>query len=303
MVITGEQLRRLSEIELQLALDAPEIVFARVAADQKMHIVEAFKRKGEVVAVTGDGVNDAPALRAAHIGIAMGQTGTDVAKEAADMVLLDDNFASIVNAMEEGRAVFDNVRKFLTYVLVHNVAELLPYLAFMLFRIPLALTAIQALIIDMGTDALAALGLGLIEGASAGCLLLRAARCRLDLWPATGRTRSRLPACHHGNLERHHRHADRERLPLPQPIAFDTLHRARRQCAHPVRCGHRSESATDDQLHAVGQRPSRDSTAERGNVGLYASICSGYADTGRVTQSAGPPPQAMMTAGVFAPHR
>lgn len=159
-VITGEQLRRLSEVELQLALDAPEIVFARVAADQKMRIVEALKRKGEVVAVTGDGVNDAPALKTAHIGIAMGLAGTDVAKEAADMVLLDDNFASIVNAVEEGRAVFDNVRKFLTYVLVHNVAELMPYLAFMLFRIPLALTAIQALIIDMGTDALAALGLG-----------------------------------------------------------------------------------------------------------------------------------------------
>jgi calcium-translocating P-type ATPase len=159
-VITGEQLRRLSEIQLQLALDAPEIVFARVAADQKMRIVDALKRKGEIVAVTGDGVNDAPALKAAHIGIAMGVAGTDVAKEAADMVLLDDNFASIVAAIEEGRAVFDNVRKFLTYVLVHNVAELIPYLAFRLFRIPLALTAIQALAIDMGSDALAALGLG-----------------------------------------------------------------------------------------------------------------------------------------------
>ncbi len=160
MAITGEQLMRLSEVELQLALDAPEIVFARVAADEKMRIVEALKRKGEIVAVTGDGVNDAPALKAAHIGIAMGLSGTDVAKEAADMVLLDDNFASIVSAIEEGRAVFVNVRKFLTYVLVHNVAELMPYLAFMLFRIPLALTAIQALTIDMVTDALAALGLG-----------------------------------------------------------------------------------------------------------------------------------------------
>lgn len=159
-IITGEQLRRFSDIQLQLALDAQEVVFARVVADQKMRIVQALKKKGQIVAVTGDGVNDAPALKAAHIGIAMGIAGTDVAKEAADMVLLDDNFASIVNAIEEGRAVFENIRKFLTYVLVHNVAELIPYLGFLLFKIPLALTPIQALSIDMGSDTLAALGLG-----------------------------------------------------------------------------------------------------------------------------------------------
>src|ERR1035437_233291 len=160
VVITGETLRTLSNIQLMLALDAPEIIFARIAADQKMQIVEALKNKNHIVAVTGDGVNDAPALKAAHIGIAMGIAGTDVAKEAADMVLLDDNFASIVNAVEEGRAVFENIRKFLTYVLVHNVAELIPYLGFLLFPIPLALTPIQALSIDMGSDTLAALGLG-----------------------------------------------------------------------------------------------------------------------------------------------
>ena len=159
-VITGEQLRRYSVIRLQLALDAEDVIFARVVADQKMRIVEALKKRREIVAVTGDGVNDAPALKAAHIGIAMGIAGTDVAKEAADMVLLDDNFASIVNAVEEGRAVFENIRKFLTYVLVHNVAELIPYLGFLLFTIPLALTPIQALAIDMGTDTLSALGLG-----------------------------------------------------------------------------------------------------------------------------------------------
>ncbi|MGZ5702601.1 MAG: cation-translocating P-type ATPase [Burkholderiales bacterium] len=166
-VITGEQLRHLSDIQLRLALDAPELIFARVSADQKMRIVEALKQKRHVVAVTGDGVNDAPALKSAHIGIAMGITGTDVAKEAADMVLLDDNFASIVNAVEEGRAVFENIRKFLTYILAHNTAEVIPYLAFVLFRIPLPLTPIQILSIDMGTDSLTALGLGVEKPAPA----------------------------------------------------------------------------------------------------------------------------------------
>jgi magnesium-transporting ATPase (P-type) len=160
VVITGDKLRALTESQLRLALDAPEIIFARVGADQKRRIVEALKQKGHVVAVTGDGVNDAPALKSAHIGIAMGIAGTDVAKEAADMVLLDDNFASIVNAVEEGRAVFSNIRKFLTYILAHNVPELVPYLAFSLFAIPLPLTPIQILAIDMGTDSLTALGLG-----------------------------------------------------------------------------------------------------------------------------------------------
>ena len=159
-VITGEQLARFSAIQLQLALDADEVIFARVVANEKMRIVQALRKKKEIVAVTGDGVNDAPALRAAHIGIAMGISGTDVAKQAADMVLLDDNFVSIVNAVEEGRAVFANIRKFLTYVLVHNVAELMPYLGFVLLQIPLALTPIQVLSIDMGSDSLAALGLG-----------------------------------------------------------------------------------------------------------------------------------------------
>jgi magnesium-transporting ATPase (P-type) len=160
LVITGEQLEHLSDIQLQLTLDAPEIVFARVVAEQKMRIVGALKNKREIVAVTGDGVNDAPALRKADVGIAMGRSGTDVAREAADMVLLDDNFASIVAAIEEGRAVFANIRNFLTYILTSNVPELIPYLAFVVFRIPLPLTVIQILAVDLGTDMLPALGLG-----------------------------------------------------------------------------------------------------------------------------------------------
>jgi len=159
-VITGDRLKKLTPSQLQVALDAPEIIFARVGADQKMHIVEALQRKKHVVAVTGDGVNDAPALKKADIGIAMGKAGTDVAKEAADMILLDDNFASIVAAIEEGRAVFDNIRKFLTYILSSNIPELIPYLAFVLFKIPLPLTIIQILAVDLGTDMLPALGLG-----------------------------------------------------------------------------------------------------------------------------------------------
>ncbi len=160
-VIIGEGMRRLSNIQLQLALDAPEIIFARVSADQKLRIVTALKHKGETVAVTGDGVNDAPALKKADIGIAMGISGTDVARESADIILLDDNFASIVAAIEEGRAVFENIRKFLAYILTSNIPEIVPYLAFALLKIPLPLTIIQILAVDLGTDMLPALGLGM----------------------------------------------------------------------------------------------------------------------------------------------
>jgi len=160
VTVCGDELRNLSDADLLLLLNGPELIFARTSAEQKMRIVQALQRKGEVVAVTGDGVNDAPALKCADIGIAMGISGTDVAKEAADIVLLDDHFATIVTAIEEGRAVFDNLRKFLTYILVHNVAEMLPYIAFVLFRVPLGLTVIQILALDLGTETLPALALG-----------------------------------------------------------------------------------------------------------------------------------------------
>ena len=159
-LIRGAELARMSDEQLQLALDAAEVLFARVAADQKLRIVQALQRKGHVVAATGDGVNDAPALKRADIGVAMGIAGTDVAREAADMVLLDDNFASIVAAIEEGRGVYDNLRKFLTYILTSNIPELVPYIAFVLFKIPLPLTIIQILAVDLGTDLLPALALG-----------------------------------------------------------------------------------------------------------------------------------------------
>ncbi len=160
LAVTGDRLRHMSDTDLQLLLDEPELLFARTGADQKMRIVQALQRKGEIVAVTGDGVNDAPALKCADVGIAMGISGTDVAKESADIVLLDDHFATIVAAIEEGRAVYANLRKFLTYILTSNVPEMVPYLAFVLFRIPLPLTIIQILAVDLGTDMLPALALG-----------------------------------------------------------------------------------------------------------------------------------------------
>ena len=121
-------------------------IFARTSPAQKMKIVMALKNQERVVAMTGDGVNDAPALKAADIGIAMGRSGTDVARASAQIVLLDDNFASIVAGIEEGRTVFMNIRKFTNYVLVSNGPEILPYLIYILLPVPLALTVIQILV-------------------------------------------------------------------------------------------------------------------------------------------------------------
>jgi calcium-translocating P-type ATPase len=177
-VVTGDQIARMSDAQIWAALEAPDVLFARVGAHQKLRIVTTLQRHRAVVAATGDGVNDAPALRAADIGIAMGVTGTDVARQAADMVLLDDNFASIVYGIEEGRAVYDNIRKFLTYILTSNVPELVPYLAFAFFRMPLALTILQILAVDLGTDIVPALGLG-AEKAETG-VMERPPRLRQD---------------------------------------------------------------------------------------------------------------------------
>ena len=159
-IITGAELDRLNDAELALLLGDPAVLFARVAPEHKLRLVEAFQSRGEVVAVTGDGVNDAPALKRADIGIAMGESGTDVARQAADIILVDDNFATIIAAVEEGRAVYDNVRKFMTYVLASNIPEIIPFIAFVLWRIPLPLTVMQMLAVDLGTDLFPALALG-----------------------------------------------------------------------------------------------------------------------------------------------
>jgi sodium/potassium-transporting ATPase subunit alpha len=160
VVIEGSDFVKMKDAELREKLSAKEVLFTRMTPKHKMRVVTILQGEGERVAVTGDGVNDAPALKKADIGIAMGITGTDVAKEAADIILLDYNFATIVNAVEEGRTVYENIRKFISYILSSNIPEIVPYLAYVLFRIPLPLTIMQILAVDLGTDMLPALALG-----------------------------------------------------------------------------------------------------------------------------------------------
>ena len=159
LILTGAELDELSDASLKQMLDQ-EVIFARMAPEHKLRLVSAYQARGDVVAVTGDGVNDAPALRKADVGVVMGIVGTDVAKEAADIILTNDNFGSIAAAIEEGRAVFDNIRKFITYLFSSNVPELLPFLLTAGAGIPAALTIRQILAIDLGTDILPALALG-----------------------------------------------------------------------------------------------------------------------------------------------
>ncbi len=160
-VVTGQELDRLTDAELDALLARREpLIFARTTPEHKLRIVQRYKALGHVVAVTGDGVNDAPALHAAHVGVAMGIRGTDAAREAADIVLADDNFSTIVAAVREGRTVYRNLRKFITYILASNVPEIVPFLALAVTGIPPALNILQILAVDLGTDLLPALALG-----------------------------------------------------------------------------------------------------------------------------------------------
>jgi Ca2+-transporting ATPase len=158
--IVGVELNKMDDEELSREL-GEVAVFARVAPEHKLRIVKALQSNGEIVAMTGDGVNDAPALKQAEIGVAMGITGTDVTKEAGDMVLRDDNFATIVAAVSEGRVVYANIRKFIRYLLTGNIAEIIVMLVTPFFGMPLALLPLQILWINLLTDGLPALALGI----------------------------------------------------------------------------------------------------------------------------------------------
>jgi Ca2+-transporting ATPase len=163
LVLTGAEIEPMSDDELTAVVDHVDS-FARVSPQHKTRIVEAFKRAGHVIAMTGDGVNDAPALKRANIGVAMGITGTDVTKETADMVLTDDNFASIVSAIEEGRVIYSNIRKFVFYLISCNIGEILIIFLSMLAGLPIPLRPIQLLFLNLVTDGAPALALGMEKG-------------------------------------------------------------------------------------------------------------------------------------------
>merc|ERR1719511_138786 len=159
-VVNGGEIKDMKDKDLdEILMYHNEIVFARTSPQQKLIIVEGCQRMGAIVAVTGDGVNDSPALKKADIGVAMGIAGSDVSKQAADMILLDDNFASIVTGVEEGRLIFDNLKKSIAYTLTSNIPEITPFLFFIMFNIPLPLGTVTILCIDLGTDLLPAISL------------------------------------------------------------------------------------------------------------------------------------------------
>ncbi|MBI2359238.1 MAG: HAD-IC family P-type ATPase [Deltaproteobacteria bacterium] len=161
-IFTGAEISEMGDDKVKAILGRGESIFARVSPEHKLRIVSLLKEMGEIVAVTGDGVNDAPALKKADIGIAMGVRGNDVAKEAAHMILTDDNFNSIVAAIEEGRAIFENIRRFMAYIFNSNPQEMYPYILWMLFPgAPLAMTVMGVLAVDVGTDLIPAMGLGM----------------------------------------------------------------------------------------------------------------------------------------------
>ncbi|CAG2173846.1 unnamed protein product [Oppiella nova] len=161
IVVPGEDLLEMSDDELRDVLnDYQEIVFARTSPQQKLRIVENCQYLGQIVAVTGDGVNDSPALKKANIGIAMGITGSEVSKQAADMILLDDNFATIVIGVEEGRRIFDNMKKTVSYIMAGSVTTLYPFIVYVIFGFPLAIGTVTVLLICLGTDMMPAIALG-----------------------------------------------------------------------------------------------------------------------------------------------
>ena len=161
IAITGAELEKMSKEELAKKIDTDiPVIFARTTPKDKLKIVETYQSLGHIVAVTGDGLNDVLALRKADIGISMGKKGSDAAIESSDVVLLDDNFATIVEAVKEGRAIYDNIQKFITYILASNIPEVIPFLVMGIFNMPLALTVLLVLAIDLGTDLMPAISLG-----------------------------------------------------------------------------------------------------------------------------------------------